>query len=302
MLNPYGLIIAFAILAGTGWTAREFKKAGRDPNRVWEALPWVLVFGVIGARLYHVVHLWAYYSVDLIRVLEVWNGGLGIYGGLAGGIIGLIVFLCWRLGFDLKSTATLPFGSNLKGRFSGRSLDAQRTPTADLKGCNGISAPPRLTFEVLTLRRRVRNELCIWLNLAAPGLALGQAIGRVGNLVNRELLPFAGFEMVWDLVVFVLLVNCKKGSNATNLLHKLTPNGKIICGLFVKEIRGVSSTFVLYLFLYALGRFFLEFLRTDNVWRFGVLTVAQAVSLGIITITLILVVLRKRPFYPLADK
>lgn len=246
-------MIAVAILAGTLWTAREFRKAGRNSDAVWEALPWVLIFGVVGARAYHVAHLWAYYSTDLIQVLAVWNGGLGIYGGIIGGVAGLGAYL---------------FFSNRKSQI------------ANLKSITQIS----------------KIALIPWLNLAAPGLALGQAIGRAGNIANRELLPFAWYEMVWDLVIFVVLVNCKKGSNATNLLHKLTTNGKIICGLFVKEIRGVSSTFVLYLFLYDLGRVFLEFTRTDKVWRLGGFDVAQIISLGIIAITIILVLLRRRSF------
>lgn len=273
-INLYGVIIALAVLAGTGLTAREFRKNGLDGSMVIDALPWVLVFGVIGARSYHVAHYWSYYSVDLVRVLAVWKGGLGIYGGLAGGIIGLIVFLCWRLRLDLKSTAALPFGRYLKGWFSGRSLDAQHTPTSALKGNNDISAPARLTFKVLAFRRQVSNELWTWLNLMAPGVVLGQAIGRVGNIVNHELLPFAGYEMVWDLVVFGLLVHGIK----------------------------LERRFSGYLFLYAFGRFFLEFLRTDNIWRIGVLTVAQAISLVIVAITLFLVLLRRRPFYPLADE
>lgn len=48
--------------------------------------------GLIGARLYHVVDQWAYYAARPAEILMVWQGGLGILGGLAGGVLGLSWF------------------------------------------------------------------------------------------------------------------------------------------------------------------------------------------------------------------
>ena len=47
----------------------------------------VIVFAVIGARLYHVIHLSAFYAENPLLIPQIWNGGLGIPGGVAGGAL-----------------------------------------------------------------------------------------------------------------------------------------------------------------------------------------------------------------------
>ncbi len=48
-----------------------------------------MVLAVIGARLYHVIHLWGFYSQHPDLIAQIWNGGLGIPGGVAGGALGM---------------------------------------------------------------------------------------------------------------------------------------------------------------------------------------------------------------------
>lgn len=52
-----------------------------------------IISGVVGARLYHVVHLWNYYGNNPIKIFEIWNGGLGIFGALIGGLLGTVIYL-----------------------------------------------------------------------------------------------------------------------------------------------------------------------------------------------------------------
>jgi phosphatidylglycerol:prolipoprotein diacylglycerol transferase len=84
IFHLYGLIVGVGIVAG--WSVAE--KIDPKVNKV---LPWVLVGGIVGARLYHVIDQWSYYSQHLLNILAVWNGGLGIFGGVIGGIVGLII-------------------------------------------------------------------------------------------------------------------------------------------------------------------------------------------------------------------
>lgn len=85
MFHPYGLIVGIAIVAG--WSVAE-----RIEPKVSKALPWILVFGLVGARLYHVIDLWEYYSQNPGQIMAVWNGGLGIYGAIMGGVVGLALY------------------------------------------------------------------------------------------------------------------------------------------------------------------------------------------------------------------
>ena len=92
-IHLYGLMIGLGMLAG-GWVAaRVAKLEGLDPDVVWDGLLWAGVLGIVGARLYHVADLWSYYSTHVVEIVMVWNGGLGIFGGLLGGIVGISVWI-----------------------------------------------------------------------------------------------------------------------------------------------------------------------------------------------------------------
>lgn len=74
-----------------------------NPEHVWNGLIWILLFAVIGARLYHVLtpspsmaaygieSAWDYFR-NPAQLINIRNGGLGIYGGMLGGLIGLFIY------------------------------------------------------------------------------------------------------------------------------------------------------------------------------------------------------------------
>jgi len=85
----YGLLIGLGILAGAGISARMAGKVKLKADDIWDSLLWVVGGGVVGARIYHVIDLWEYYWYYPAEILAVWNGGLGIFGGIIGGALGL---------------------------------------------------------------------------------------------------------------------------------------------------------------------------------------------------------------------
>jgi len=147
---------------------------------------------------------------------------------------------------------------------------------------------------VIMCRIKKQNTLQM-ADLLAPSLILGQAIGRWGNYFNMEVygtqtnLPWAIrvndinygiitvhptflYESIWNLICFALLLLYNK--------YFKKKDGEIIC---------------LYLILYSLGRFFIEFLRTDHVYIFGSVNLAQAVCVLLAgTAITLLIVIRKR--------
>jgi len=113
-IHWYGIILASAILAAALLGAAEARRRHQNPDAGWSMLLWAVVGGVIGARLYHVIHMWGFYSANPGLILQVWNGGLGIPGAVAGGA--LAVYLYTRLHrlptarwFDIFAMA-LPLG------------------------------------------------------------------------------------------------------------------------------------------------------------------------------------------------
>jgi phosphatidylglycerol:prolipoprotein diacylglycerol transferase len=91
----YGIIIALAVLAA-GWVGTiEARRRGMDPDVGWAMLLPVLVAAVIGARLYHVIHEWGFYSQNLVLIPQIWKGGLGIPGAVAGGVLAIWLYTRW---------------------------------------------------------------------------------------------------------------------------------------------------------------------------------------------------------------
>lgn len=85
----YGIIIAGAVLIGGMLGTRVATWLNEDPEDGWSMLLLVMVLSVLGARLYHVIHLWDYYAENPALIPQIWNGGLGIPGGVAGGALGI---------------------------------------------------------------------------------------------------------------------------------------------------------------------------------------------------------------------
>jgi prolipoprotein diacylglyceryl transferase len=92
-LHMYGLTLLVAILACIWLTGRRWVKMGGDWDLVTRVAVWGVGFGVVGARLYHDLTSWNEVpSPKWKGIFEVWQGGLGVWGGiLFGTIAGAIV-------------------------------------------------------------------------------------------------------------------------------------------------------------------------------------------------------------------
>ena len=148
----YGILLMLGAVAG-GWLAtRELKRRGKDPEMVWDLLVYLIVGGVIGARLWHVFTpppssiaqgiTTQYYLTHPLDILEIWNGGLGIPGTIMGGLIALYFYT----------------------------------------------------------RKYKIPSFVEWTDIAAPSIALGQAIGRWGNFFNQELYG-APTNLPWKIYI-----------------------------------------------------------------------------------------------------
>ncbi|MDP2965444.1 MAG: prolipoprotein diacylglyceryl transferase [Pelolinea sp.] len=237
----YGIIIMLGVLAAVAIVVRETKRLGLDSEIVWDMLPWLLIMGIIGARLWHVITPSKsmgfgpeYYFSHPLEILDTRNGGLGIPGAVIGGVIAMIIYT-----------------------------------------------------------RRKKLSFLTWADISVPGLALAQAIGRWGNFINQELygppstLPWAIFidkarrlpgyedfstfhpmflyESLWSIFNFFLLLFLGRAYES-----KLKP----------------GDIFWVYLIVYPVGRFFLEFIRLDPSLVGGInanqITMAVVAVFGIV--------------------
>ena len=91
-LRWYSLAVLLAIVAAVLIAAYVGKKKGIATEEISSLALWVVLFGIIGARLVHVLDRWEYYAGNPLQILQFQQGGLAIWGGLAGGGIALVIY------------------------------------------------------------------------------------------------------------------------------------------------------------------------------------------------------------------
>ncbi|GAB4576448.1 MAG: prolipoprotein diacylglyceryl transferase [Anaerolineae bacterium] len=196
----YGLLIVGGLLLAASLAAWMAKRDGRDPDHVWGALTWALIPGIIGARLWFVLFPskemvergftpgWFFsHPFDMVNgPLAIWNGGLGIFGAVIGGILGIVLYtrrngLSFADWIDIGAVA-LPLGQAIGrwGNFVNQELYGYPTTlpwgiTIDRFARVGpyqdmLTYPPDTRFHPIFLYESLWNALTVvvllylWLN------------------------------------------------------------------------------------------------------------------------------------------
>ena len=89
----YGLVIACGLLLAVLYAMKRTKEFGLKEDDLLDGVLWVTPFAILCARAYYVIFSWEDYADDLLSVFYIWEGGLAIYGGVIGAVIGVTV-LC----------------------------------------------------------------------------------------------------------------------------------------------------------------------------------------------------------------
>jgi prolipoprotein diacylglyceryl transferase len=101
-LRAYGLAIAIGAVVAVEIARRRWAASGGgdDSDAVGDVAVWAIPAGFVGARLYHVVTDWHRFDDAPLDIVKVWEGGLGIPGGILGGaVVGVLV--ARRKGYDV---------------------------------------------------------------------------------------------------------------------------------------------------------------------------------------------------------
>lgn len=102
----YGVIIALGFLLGISYCARISKRFGIKEDDLYDLILLLIPLSIIGARLYFIAFKLDYYLANPGEIIEIWNGGLAIYGGVIGGVVAMLIVcrhkkIPWQAMFDL---------------------------------------------------------------------------------------------------------------------------------------------------------------------------------------------------------
>lgn len=88
----YSILILVGALIGIAIAIKEAKKFGIPKDYMINLFFYIMIFGIIGARLYYVAFNWDYYSINLSSIYKIWEGGLAIHGGILVGILFVLFY------------------------------------------------------------------------------------------------------------------------------------------------------------------------------------------------------------------
>lgn len=110
-LHVYGLLIAAGVVAAVWLSQRRWSARGGEPGTMSRLAVWGVPAGLVGARVYSVITSWqADTGGQWYRAFEIWQGGLGIWGGVAVGVASGIIgarhmHVDWRVAVDCAAPA-----------------------------------------------------------------------------------------------------------------------------------------------------------------------------------------------------
>ena len=200
-IRAYGLIIACAILISVYWSARRYQKRGGDPDLFYDVALWAVPAGIVGARVYHVITSPdAYFGQGgkPLMAFAIWNGGLGIWGAVAGGALAawlLVRHRGQRLGPIADSLAAPLLAAQALGRWGNWfNQELFGAPTTLPWGLRIDNAHLPSGYASGTLFHPTFRYECLW-NLA--GVAVLLLIDRQIKVKSGQL--FASYIMVYTL-------------------------------------------------------------------------------------------------------
>jgi len=115
----YGIILAFAALAGLNLAILEGKRFGIIPDFFMDLLLVGVPSAIVGARIYYVAFKWEDYRSNFVDVFKIWQGGIAFYGALIGALIGAYFYIKAK-GYNFTRIVDICAPSLLLGQIIGR--------------------------------------------------------------------------------------------------------------------------------------------------------------------------------------
>lgn len=255
----YGVVVGLAMLIGylvAEWTA---KRTGQDAEKYLDFTIIAIIVSVICARVYYVVFNWSAFSENPLSVFNLRTGGLAIYGGVIGGVTTAILFAKIKklhVGQFLDTAIVGLLTGQIIGRWGNffnreafgtytNSLFAMQVDVRDAAYCfNPASGTDYVKNLFAGKEQAFENVMKIRENAVVTEAA-----------TYVQVHPTFLYESLWNLALLIILL------------------------IYTKRKKFHGEIFFLYLIGYGIGRFWIEGLRTDQLFLFGTgIPVSQALS------------------------
>ncbi len=271
----YGLIIGIGMLSGILIARSQAKRTGQNPDFYLDFAIIAIPLGVIGARLYSVIFEWEKYTDDFWSIFNLRQGGLAIYGGVIAALLTVLVF-CKVKKFSYGLFADTGIFGLLLGQIIGRwgnffnrecfgnftdSFMAMRIDVTD--GALGTVFKPAVIPDELLAHMYEGKEKALESIMEIRNNIVTAADGHQYIQVQPTFL----YESLWNLALLIGILI---------YLPRKKFNGEIV---------------LMYLGGYGLGRFFIEGVRTDQLFLWNTsIAVSQALSLVLFVAAVALIV------------
>ena len=247
----YGLVITLGMIIGWMFILNDAKKKGQSTDDYLDVIIWGMVLGVIGARAYYVIFSWSEYKDDLISIFMLRQGGLAIYGGIIGGLIGVLLVCKKKKMKTLDVLDSVCFGV-LIGQIFGRWGNFFNREV--FGGYSDGLLSMQIPVDAVRDASDITEEMLMHL----------ETVNGV-NFISVH--PTFLYESLWNIGVLLILLLIRR---------KKAFDGEL---------------FFMYLMLYGVGRFWIESMRTDQLMMIGIhLPVSSVLSLILIVISLIFLI------------
>ena len=231
LITWHGLFSVLGILAAARVAQILLKPEGISADRVYDLAVWMVIAGLIGARLLYFWENYQQFAGAWQRIVYINEGGISQWGGIFGGLVGGYLW-CWRSKIDYRLVLDVAGPANALGFAIGRIGDI-------------INGEHHATDSKLPWAVQYVNE---------------KTLGEPGRTVHPEV----AYELIFNAIVFGIAI--------------------LTYPVFKRRLP-VGVTGLIWLSVYAIGRFMLSFLRKDSL-VFG-LRQAQWASLAMVAVSLV---------------
>jgi len=304
-VKSYGLMMVIGFLACVWLIRRLSRDFTPDPQHITNAALYALIGGVVGARLFFLLHYHDRFRSNPIEIFAIWQGGLELAGGVVAAIIVILLYMLYHKLPVRRYLDVLAIGLMLVlvfGRIG-----------CFLNGCcygKPTELPWGIRFPYDSFAYRSQISPDFERNRSEPQLELpDEFFGYTDEKGNRYsgLKPFeylnekqkfevtegkyrclpvhptqlysSGMAAFWCLMLYLFWRRGKKAELSGNSGKFLTKPG---------------YTFALMFIVYGITRFLIEYLRDDNPFEIDTLTISQIIGLGMVVLGLVLMTIFKK--------